>query len=233
MMEIPLSRGKSTMVDDADYEWLSQWPWYYDNTGYAARNGREGEKSKVFMHRAILGESSSKVDHRDRNKLNNRRGNLRPATGSQNSQNSTLRRSSTSGYKGVSFNKIACLWEAYVSCKGKRKFLGLFQSADEAAKMYDSAALVLYGEYAVFNLPELLDKELYLRGRPLLIKKNTSGFRGVSWCSQTNRWKAQITRGDRNVNLGRFQLVEDAAKAYDEAAVDCFGDRAMLNFRGA
>jgi hypothetical protein len=59
----------------------------------------------------------------------------------------------------------------------------------------------------------------------------TSGYRGVSWHSQTCKWKAQIKVNGRDINLGRHKEEADAAKAYDRAAICARGvSCARLNF---
>jgi hypothetical protein len=61
-------------------------------------------------------------------------------------------------------------------------------------------------------------------------RKNRSGFKGVSWDAQTNRWRADIGTDGKTRNLGRFNDLIDAALAYDEAARALFGEYARLNF---
>ncbi len=56
----------------------------------------------------------------------------------------------------------------------------------------------------------------------------TSKFKGVS--KFRNKWKAQIHEGKRAIYLGLFEIEEDAAKAYDTAAVLLYGDEAYLNY---
>lgn len=58
----------------------------------------------------------------------------------------------------------------------------------------------------------------------------TSKFRGVSWDKARGKWKAQITDDKGHHFLGRFDAEEDAAAAYDEAAVKAYGDFAATNF---
>lgn len=60
--------------------------------------------------------------------------------------------------------------------------------------------------------------------------KNTSGFKGVSWHADCKKWAAYIFPDDQSIYLGLFLLKEDAAKAYDEAALHCYGEFAHLNF---
>ena len=58
---------------------------------------------------------------------------------------------------------------------------------------------------------------------------STSGFKGVSWDTEARKWKAHIKRGGFKKNLGRFHCPIDAARAYNTAAKDLFGDFALLN----
>lgn len=59
----------------------------------------------------------------------------------------------------------------------------------------------------------------------------TSAYRGVSWHTQTSRWKAQIKVAGKDVNLGRHRDEVDAARAYDRAAICARGKNdAKLNF---
>jgi len=59
---------------------------------------------------------------------------------------------------------------------------------------------------------------------------NTSGFKGVSWDEKNKKWKAQIQIEGKNINLGRFNTKEKAAKAYDNAAIIYHGKFAKLNY---
>ena len=58
---------------------------------------------------------------------------------------------------------------------------------------------------------------------------NTTGFIGVVWDKDRNKWRAQIRVNGKKTNLGRFDNVEDAIKAHDQAAADAFGEFAQLN----
>lgn len=154
--EIPLTRGKVAIVDDEDFEWLNQWKWYYDSTGYAVRGVWDKEvnkQRKVRMHRVILGVTDPKihVDHADGNPLNNTRGNLRVCTHQQNHMNERKRKNCCSQYKGVCFDKRAGKWRAYIKKDGKQIHLGLYVDEKEAARAYNDAAFFLFGEFACLN----------------------------------------------------------------------------------
>jgi hypothetical protein len=53
---------------------------------------------------------------------------------------------------------------------------------------------------------------------------NTSGYKGVTWCKSTRKWKAQIKLGGRNKNLGRFESPQDAHSAYKAASEKLHGE---------
>lgn len=158
--QIKLTQGRFALVDDCDYETLNKYNWSVSN-GYATRakskkKGEEGGTYVIFMHRAILGlgdkrEYKTEVDHINRNKLDNRRSNLRVCTHKQNSVNQ--RKGNRFGYKGIvkfAFNKYhAMIWD------GKKNIhLGSFSTKEEAARAYDAAAKRLHGEYAFLNFPD-------------------------------------------------------------------------------
>lgn len=58
---------------------------------------------------------------------------------------------------------------------------------------------------------------------------NTSGFKGVSWSKKDKKWVAQITYKYKHIYLGGFNLPEEAARAYDQAAKKYFGVFAYTN----
>lgn len=152
--EIPLSRGLVALVDDADFERVAALGKWYANpsyrTFYARKNYWESGRCKsVRMHTFITGWEY--VDHVNGNGLDNRRANLRPADDSTNSFNRQLRRNNKSGFKGVSGK--GCRWQAEIQCRGKRIYLGLFDTATDAACAYDTAAREHFGEFARLNFP--------------------------------------------------------------------------------
>jgi hypothetical protein len=61
-------------------------------------------------------------------------------------------------------------------------------------------------------------------------KKNTSGFKGVSWRKDSTKWEAGISLKGNYIYLGHHAAAIDAARAYDKAARDLFGEFANLNF---
>jgi len=138
---------KIVLIDDEDYELISKYNWYLAG-GYAAT--RIGDDACVKMHQLILG---SFVDHKNRNKLDNRRTNLRFATGTQNNANrGKVGKSPTSQFKGVYLTEKG-KWKATITIKYKSRHLGYFATELEAAIVYDIAAQELFGEFALLNFP--------------------------------------------------------------------------------
>ncbi|HEX7606116.1 MAG TPA: HNH endonuclease, partial [Usitatibacter sp.] len=78
-------------MDDEDFEWLSRWRWHLTHYGYVARDEIvDGKQRRVAMHRVILGLAHGdprEGDHGNRNKRDNRRGNLIVVTKAENGQN--------------------------------------------------------------------------------------------------------------------------------------------------
>jgi hypothetical protein len=155
---IPLTRGFSAIVDDADFDWLAQLKWCYQpgrngKIGYAIRTITTPIQYAQFMHKLILGIGGElQVDHIDLNPLNNQRSNLRPATHSQNLANQKPR--SSTGYKGVQPLRGSKKFGAYISIDGRTRYLGSFVLPVDAARAYDAAALLHFGEFAYLNFPQ-------------------------------------------------------------------------------
>ena len=155
MKTIPLSKGMNAIVDDSDFDWLNRHKWTYHSNGYAMRScGSSGPKKRkyIFMHRDIINPAAGiSVDHRNGNRIDNRRENLRVATQSQNNANQKISARNTSGFKGVSFQKQHQKYRAQIVLNQKQKHLGYFQTAAQAASAYDTAALHYFGEFAKTN----------------------------------------------------------------------------------
>lgn len=62
-----------------------------------------------------------------------------------------------------------------------------------------------------------------------LARTNTSGYKGVNWDKRYNKWRARIKLNKKEKHLGFFNNKEDAAKAYNEAAIKYFGEFARIN----
>lgn len=142
---IKLNDNSYAIVDNDDFDNLSKYPWCLTADGYAYNNklGR--------MHRYLINcPKRLDVDHINRNRIDNRKSNLRPADRSHNNANKKpLLRSSS--FKGVSWHKTANKWRSVIMFKKKQHHIGFFTEETEAAKAYDKKAIDIFGEFAYLN----------------------------------------------------------------------------------
>jgi hypothetical protein len=105
------------------------------------------------MHTQILGLiEGTRIDHaRPENTLDNRRSNLRRATASENGANRGIPAHNKSGFKGVSWHKARSKWRAFIKVNRKQIHLGLFSQKEDAARVYDQAAILHFGKFARLN----------------------------------------------------------------------------------
>lgn len=109
----------------------------------------------VYLHQMIMNApKGQQVDHINMDKTDNRRCNLRYATHTENQQNKGLRKDSTTGYKGVCFDKRSGKYIAYINAAGSRTYLGYYPDKKLAAEAYDKAAKNLHREFARLNFEE-------------------------------------------------------------------------------
>jgi hypothetical protein len=166
-MTVPLcgakAAGRVALVDDEDYGRAIRHRWTVlevirddgrRNTGpYAlTRVPAIGGDRTIYLHKFIGGYALT--DHANRNTLDNRRENLRDATGSQNAANRPVRCTSTTGFKGVSRAPTKGKWTARIGANWNPRHLGTYSTPEDAARAYDAAARVAYGEFAFLNFPD-------------------------------------------------------------------------------
>ena len=163
--EIQLMCGGITVVSPEDYSRLNKYRWHKrKDDGYASRTVYEDGKFKTIrLHQEIINIPVGFVtDHINRDRLDNRRSNLRKATRSQNMANSKIPLTNTSGYKGVYYRKEQDRWRASIRVDQEHISLGQYGSPEEAAKAYNDAALKYFGEFASLNkLPSVEAVEVF------------------------------------------------------------------------
>jgi hypothetical protein len=133
-----------TLVDDKDYAWLNSYRWHLHPKGYATAGisdqnitGRNGQ-AVVMMQRVILGlrvGDKRQSDHRNGDKLDNRRENLRIVDHSIQMRNRRKSGAFGSRYKGVSLR--GGQWVSIL-------FLGSFETEEAAAQAYDDAVREIF-----------------------------------------------------------------------------------------
>jgi hypothetical protein len=165
MKEIQLTKGYVALVDDEDFERVSQFKWHAQischkdgsiRTVYANRSVRNvyGIRAKQPLSSFILEIDTGLyciIDHKDGNGLNHQKLNLRKASKSQNGQNQQLSIRNTSGFKGVHWSSTAEKWQTIITVNGEVLNLGYFSDKKDAAQAYNEAATKHFGEFAALN----------------------------------------------------------------------------------
>lgn len=156
MMQLSLTKGKTTIIDDADFDVLSKYKWFASETNKKGVFYAKAviNKKPVYLHRFLLSvtQKSSHVDHIDNDTLNNQRSNLRACTRLQNMYNKK-KRVSKAVYTGVSkkIYKGRVYFFASISVNNKPKYLGSFPDERSAAIAFNNAAIKIRGEFAKLN----------------------------------------------------------------------------------
>ncbi|XP_017978037.1 PREDICTED: AP2-like ethylene-responsive transcription factor At1g16060 [Theobroma cacao] len=162
----------------------------------------------------------------------------------------------SSVYRGVTRHRWTGRYEAHLwdkNCwnesqnkKGRQVYLGAYDDEEAAAHAYDLAALKYWGQDTILNFPvstyenelkemEGQSKEEYigsLRRKSSGFSRGVSKYRGVARHHHNGRWEARIGRvfGNKYLYLGTYATQEEAATAYDMAAIEYRGLNAVTNF---
>lgn len=140
-----LSDGNLSSIDTGVVELIAEYRWHLSPDRYAFRNLYGQKPCKQYLHRMVL-EAAGHVgvgkvaDHINGDTLDNRLANLRFVSQAENSANGKLFSSNTSGYRGVSWYAAGSKWAAEITRSRRKRFLGYFPTAEEAALAYDRAA---------------------------------------------------------------------------------------------
>ena len=226
---IQLSNSKEKcMVDDEDHGWVLIYDnWDLMNKGYAF-----GTRNRKLMHRIIYYKYNIKkhdkevLDHKDGDRLNNQKSNLRSCFQCENARNSKIPKTNKSGYKGVFEDKRCGQWSSYITFNKQRITIGYFDDKKDAAIAYDIMAKKLFGVFAKCNfdfINELDEKRIYDVINAVKQRIGTSKYKGVSWDKIAQKWKSQITHNKKVYNLGRYATEKEAAIAYDKKCKELFG----------
>lgn len=171
-INLPLSNSTEVAIIDGEDRDLLEHPWHIDTGGYirsnsASSNMLPGRRLHQVILARMLGATLGVIepDHRNGNRLDNRRSNLRPATRAQNTQNTRGDAYSFSKYKGVTLDKRTNRWRAKASSGRKYVQLGMFATEREAAEAYDTWARQNHGEFACCNFPAGDERSAAIAGR--------------------------------------------------------------------
>lgn len=145
-------KGNDVLLDEEDYIRFKNFR-IFELQRYPSIYIWENGKRKTYaLHRLILdAQKGEMVDHRNQDRLDNRRENLRKCTATQNSANMKLSTLNTTGFKGVTYKKDFGKYRACIRINKISKHLGYFTTAKEAALVYNKKALEIFGEFAWLN----------------------------------------------------------------------------------
>lgn len=144
--------GRSFLIDYKDFHLVRSFRWSVSREGYVLGYVPGGKNIK--LHRLLMGAKPGEVvDHVNGNPADCRRANLRITTQRQNTYNTKLPKSSTTGYKGVCFDKRKNRYMAHIHPNRTMVFLGYYEKPEEATVAYDKAASFYFGKYARLNFP--------------------------------------------------------------------------------
>ena len=142
-------KGEAFLFDIDYYDIVSKHTWYISKRGYVTTSIK---RKPVPMHKLLIKNTEGyDIDHVSRDRLDNRKQNLRICTHQENTFNQKKRITNSTGLIGVSFMKNAGAYESYIHYNGKKYHLGLYKNKIEAAMERDKAALEYFGEYANLN----------------------------------------------------------------------------------
>ena len=138
--------------DKDDFERIKYGCWHIDPTTGYVRGRVFPSKKKEYLHRIVTNAKPNEtVDHKNHNRIDNRKNNLRKCTRAQNSANMSGRHDNASGYTGVWFDRSRNKWCAQITVNKKRINLGRFDDFESAVSARISAENEHFKEYSYRN----------------------------------------------------------------------------------
>ena len=142
------SNGTKFYFDREDFELVKNFCWHINNRGYVAALDRSTGKA-ASLHRLIMRPQKGEVvDHINRNKLDNRKSNLRVCNNADNLKNTSINKNNVSGFTGVFWCTRRSKWESRIKINRKSIHLGYFTSKAEAIKARVKAELEIFSEFS-------------------------------------------------------------------------------------
>lgn len=239
MKQIDLTQGYTAIVDDEDYERVSQYNWYYQRGAIRTYAAQQGRGNRITLPRFLMGIDNPRIKcaYVNGDVFDNRKSNLKIMTAAEIAAKTGKCKAATSSqYKGVFWDKRRGKWCAAIEYHRKKFHLGYFDSEVRAALVYDAAAQELHGNAAYLNFPDRVKSPLRHTSIPVKVGERkrkgaptTSQFIGVYFAPSENRWVCQFK--DKGICIRSFHKSEaEAAYAYDKLAIEHRGVDANLNF---
>lgn len=124
-----------TLVDTEDAEWLKDFTWHKTQFGYA--RAIVYDRKQMLMHDLIMNiwpSIDAQVDHYNRNRLDNRKSNLRITSLQENMKNKSKYKNNSTGVTGIYKYPNEEKWAANICHDGKQEALGIFYNIQDAIK---------------------------------------------------------------------------------------------------
>ena len=147
--------GVEFYIDAEDVEKVAKRSWYLSQWGYLRSSITGG--GSIDLHKYVIGKENecATIDHIDRNKLNNKKTNLRICTPKENRYNKSTRSNNTSGFTGVGWNTRANKWCAYIAKDGETTHLGYFNQYVDAVMARYKAEKEVFGDFAPHTIQDV------------------------------------------------------------------------------
>ena len=155
--------GEKFYIDSEDLGKVRSYCWRIDSKGYVVANSKDGTNKTIRLHRVLMdADSKTLIDHKNWDKTDNRKHNLRIASKSQNNINIKRKSNNTSGYPGITLNKRGH-YVARISVDGVRYYLGTYENFKEAVIARRKAEIKLHKEWAGENNKHDFDKIINIK----------------------------------------------------------------------
>lgn len=226
---IYLQDGEEIFVDDEDYERVSQYTWWKMFVGnkkqIASTVGTGNDKRTIYLTSFILCDGASqKAKNNDYRKEN--------LTDENIVRYQRAHHISTSKYKGVMWDKRRSKWRANIGLEGKSKFLGRYDTEEQAAEAYNQAVLDYWNGDGYLNV---IGTDNRLPLKDYKTNKNTHksrigkyGYRGITK-TVPEKYRANIWLEGKQYYTTTFRTVDQSALAYNKCVLYLHGDDAILN----
>lgn len=145
-VKVITKKGEEILIDEGDFEKVKKYSWCISKTGYPVAN-INGKATKLHRYLLNIEVPEVIVDHINRNKLDNRRNNLRTCTALENARNTTVSKNNKTGYLGISTTPQG-KYRARIMVNRKEIRLGNYDKIEDAIKARKQAEIKYFGQFA-------------------------------------------------------------------------------------